>query len=495
MTLKNIVVIIYTSLLCLVPSGSAGQTLLSDDNHNTPSISAAMLAKGQPASALTIAEPELRKYRSKGWGKLLWKGGIIRTKDADGRRTGPYYIEMESLMSSLLRIDFVNGYTVGPDLILGYVNRDMSRWQLHANVEYGCSRGAWMGEGALRYIAPPQYDSWVEVFGGRRTTDFDPEPLMGRLQQDAAVALFGWNGFKLYEAERYGLRGRYWAGGNLRIEAGAWLEGRYEMSNHRKTNSFGKHPDSNVPVCYDMPVSFFEVDHPIDPLLNWEQNPFLHWVEDHLWRADLTLEYIPQSLLEVEDDMHSQVKSNKPTMRLTFKAAWDGGDRQWGGRVACYDAYDDPEDRFRYLSFDFSIEQQLVRRKHHIAYYGSVGGFPVSRNVGLADYRHFDAAHYCWQDRMKNSLKWFSLLTNYEASTGNVWNEIHAEHRYQHNAIFGQYTQVHLLHAPERQHLEFSYGWHLIDQMRIGLSVGFDNIYNGFDFDGIGFNMIIEARK
>ena len=461
--------------------------------------------KGQ--QTVLSSTPRAQAYCSQGWKKEVLNGGVIRTKAADGRRIGNRYLVLEPGLSSLLRMDFVNGYTIGPELTLGYVYPNQSRLELDANVEYGFSRHAWMGGGALRYFFAPAQDSWIEFFGVRRTMDFDPDPLMDKSQQSLAVGLFGWNGHKLYEATRLGVQGRWWVARNLWIKGGVWYEGRREMTNHRRTNSFGIRPDINVPVCYDMPFRFIEVasdqadgdipsiyffdDGPsdYDPLYCWEWNPFLHWEEDHLWRADLAFEYTPKSTLVIKDDMHNVVNSTKPTMRLAFTAAWDGGSHQWGGRIASYDGYWEPG--FRYLSFDFSIEQNVRRGRHQFSYFGSVGGFPVGRNVGLVDYRHFDAAHFGWQNSLDNSLKWFALLTNYEASTGNVWNEVHAEYQYSHNDFFAQYLQAHLLHTPERQHLEASYGWQLDKSMRIGLSVGFDEIYKDFNYDGIGLNLII----
>ena len=488
------------SLLSCLPCAASGQTSVSL----------------QGDTVKNIRVQKARPYCTKGWKNELLHGGVIRTKADDGRRTGNHYLVMEPGLSSLLRMDFVNGYTVGPELTLGYVRQNQSRIELDANVEYGFSRRAWMGEGALRYVATPAMDSWIEVFGGRRTTDFDSEPLMDKAQQSIAVGLFGWNGHKLYEASKIGVRGRWWAARDLWIKGGVWYEGRREMTNHRKTNSFGIHPEINVPVCYDMPVQYgyttVSTSHPwrpsddyptisvgpvenfhVVPLFNWERNPFLHWREDHLWRADLAFEYTPKSTLVVKDDMRNEVKSTKPTMRFAFTSAWDAGSHQWGGKSVSYNAYV-WNGGFRYLSFDFSIEQRLKREKHRFSYYGSVGFFPVSDNVGLADYRHFDAAHFCWQNSLKNSLTWFSLLSNYESSTGSVWNELHGEYKYQHNDLLGQYVQLHLLHAPERPHMELSYGWQLEQQMRLGLSVGFDEIYQDFTFDGVGFNLIIEVK-
>lgn len=463
------------------------------------------------ADGQTFASKELQlatPYRSKGWGNVLWKGGLIRTKGVDGQRTGSHYMKLEPGTGSLLRMDFVNGLTIGPEITLGYVAENQSRWELLANVEYAASRHAWMGEGALRYILPPSEDSWVELFGGRRTTDYDPEPLLSRSQRDVAAGLFAWNGGKLYEAMRIGLKARRWMSRDWAIEGAFWYEGRYEMANHRHTSFFGKRPSSNVPHChlYDaaqyFPYNVYGSGYSYSSSLEydnadfyaegkWQQIPLLHWQEDHLWRADLTLEYTPHRVLVVADDLHAEGKSTAPTMRLKLKTAWDNGDGQWGGTPADYTPLESVESDLglRYLCADFSIEQRIGRKKYNVAYFASAGFFNGGENVGLQDRRHFNASHFPWIDSMESSLTWFALLTNYEFSTDGAWLEAHGEYmRRYFSGDIGQYVQLHFLANDFATHLEASYGWQLDKSMRVGLSVGFDD---AMEYDGIGLNLII----
>ncbi len=475
-----------------------------------------LVAEEQAFSVSDASDVVVRPYRSKGWGNLLWKGGMIRTRGVDGQRTGSHYLNLAPGTSSLLRMDFVNGVTIGPEVTLGYVTEKQSRWELSANVEYAASRHAWMGEGALRYIFPPAHDSWVELFGGRRTTDYDPDPLLSNSQRQIAAGLFAWNGGKLYEAARFGLKMHRWLTRDLVVEGAFWHEARYEMTNHRRTSLFGKKPENNVPRCdigqdpmiyysgyyygyysgygggyveYSSPddYDFYDSD--------WTNSPLLHWQEDHLCRADLTFEYTPHRVLAIADDLHSEAKSTAPTLRLALKTAWDNRALLLGGQPTDYASSisSDDDSRLRFVSTDFSIGQTIVRDVHQVAYFASAGLFAVANNVGLQDCRHFDASHFPWVDDMNRSLTWFALLTNYEFSTDGAWLEAHGEYmrRYLGGEI-GQYVQLHGVSISDLAHIEASYGWQLAKSLRLGVSFGFDHSADdGLSYDGIGLNLIV----
>jgi len=385
---------------------------------------------------------EVANYESKGWWHLLVHGGVLRTKADDGRRTGDYYLRMEP-GDGLARMDYVNGFSYGPDLTLGKVLDNNSRLELDLDVEYAGSREVWMYDLGVRYILAPQWQSWVEVFVADHTYDFDPNPLMDKAQQQVAIGLVGWNRFKLYGARRQGIKGSALLHDDVLMEGGVWHERREEMRNHRKRNVFRQ---------------------------KGESNGIVHFNTCDLWRTDFSLVYKPGSTLYVYDDLHSTWKTQAPTFRL---------DTRWGWHEKLY-----------YTSIDLNVRQHIGGRqeKHQFDYFASVGFFPVRDKVMLADMRHFDAAHFCWQNRMESSLTWFSLLTNYELSTPKQWAELHGEYLHRHNSVFAQYLQWHALSVTDhRMHTELSYGWQLSKDMRVGLSAGWD----GSHFDGLGFNLIV----
>lgn len=382
------------------------------------------------------------KYESKGWWNLIVHGGTIRTKTDEGKRTGDYYLKKES-GDGLIRMDYVNGFSIGPDMTLGKMLSNHGRLELDLDVEYANARKTWMYDLGLRYILAPRWQSWVEVFAADRTYDFDPDPLMDKAQRQVATGLFGWNRYKLYGARRMGVMGSTLLHDDVVLEGAAWYERREEMRNHRKRNVFRQKGESNGIVHFD---------------------------SYDLWRTDLSLVIKPGSRLYVFDDMHSVWKTKAPTVRV---------DTRWGWK-----------EKLHYASVDLNVRQHIggEKDKHQFDYFASAGWFPVRDEVMLPDMRHFDASHFCWQNQMESSLTWFSLLTNYELSTPKHWAEVHGEYLRRYNSFFAQYLQGHLLStADHRMHYEASYGWNISKEIRIGLSAGWD----GSHFDGLGFNLII----
>jgi len=404
------------SLLLLLPQAMLGQTYLNQ--HEVP------------------------KYESKGWWNLFVHGGTIRTKDETGHRVGDYYMNLESGLD-LIRFDYVNGFSYGPKLTLGKMMDNLGRWETDVDVEWASSRDVLMWDLAIRYILPPEWQSRVEVFLSSHTEDFDSDPLMNQAQKQVATALFGWNGYKMYDAERFGFRGATLLHDDVMMAGAVWYENRKEERNHRKRNVFRQIGSGNGIVHFD---------------------------DCDLWRSDLSVVVKPGSRLYVYDDMHTTWKSKAPTLRLNSHWGW--------------------KEKLRYVSVDLDIRQHIgdLTDKHQFDYYGSLGFFPVRDDVMLADMHHFDASHFLWQNRMESSLTWFSLLTNYERSTSKRWAELHGEYLYRHNRVFAQYVQLHYLSVADcRMHMELSYGWNLSKELRIGLSAGWD----GGHYDGLGFNLII----
>ena len=419
-------IIVITSLLLLLPQAMLGQTFPS--------------------------------YESKGWWHLFLHGGTIRTRSDDGKRTGDYYLQVGSDFS-LVSFDYVNGFTYGPDLTLGRMLHNKGRLEADVCVEWSAARQTMMHALAARYILPPEWQSSVEVFCSSHTDDLNADPLMDISQKQLASSLFGWNDFKLYSASRWGVKGTTLLHDDVLFGGALWHEERQEMSNHRKRNVFRIRGKSNV------------------PMLRGHVPDSLDLGDTKLWRTDLSLTFKPGSRLYIYDDMHSSWQSLAPTFRLDAKLGW--GDDDASGRDA----------GLRFLSLDLIMQQCISTDggKQRLGYFASTGFFPIRHWVQVTDMHHFHASHFCWQNHMESSLRWFALLADYELSTSRQWFEAHAEYMRRRNDLFAHYVQLHLVSVAEhRLHAELSYGWQLMKDMRIGLSAGWD----GSEFDGLGFNLI-----
>ena len=96
--------------------------------------------------------------------------------------------------------------------------------------------------------------------------------------------------------------------------------------------------------------------------------------------------------------------------------------------------------------------------------------------------RHFDASAFALQTKPNIAL--FSLLDNYELSTSKPWVEAHAEWT---NLFW--YAQAHAVKVVGRQmHSELSGGISLSNLMRVGVSVGFDDLC----YDAVGVNVVVK---
>lgn len=414
----------------------------------------------------------LPKYKSKGWWHLMTKGGIIRTRE-DGKRTGAYYMGMRNGIGSLNSFDYVNGYAFGPEVMLGKVRHDGSRIEVDSDVKYAFAREAWIWRGAIRYYFPLNGvdNICAELFAQQHTDDYDSSPIMSFDQLQTASSLFGWNSFKLYNKEAVGLRLKVDSEmPGLSAEFKYWLERRSPLRNHRKRNVFRVQGEDNIPRLRGYDVA------------DWQNSPLLNWQRESLMRFEVTMEYTPNQTLNAEDDMHCTVdRGNSPTWGFVLCAGSDAKWRAW------FPGQQEKTD-WRYVSLELTARQTYQIDRRRFQYFASVGTFFDSHRVGLPDMRHFDASHFCWQNRMESSLTWFSLLTNYELSTSKHWAEVHGEYLRRYNSFFAQYLQLHVLSVAEHSmHYEFSYGWHLSKELRIGLSAGWD----GSHYDGLGFNLII----
>ncbi len=482
-------IIITLSLLFALPLAMLGQTFESDTV-------AVVEKKGFKSSPLWLdsigSKPKssikysrlpyvlgasvTSKYESPGWLQmLLGGGGIVRTHGDDGRRTGARYLAVELGVGSLLGMNFVDGFTLGPALTLGKVNADLSRWELDVEAKYAFSRERMMGAAALRYVMAPEYCGSVTAFVRQRTVDYDDEPLMPAGLRSLASTLFGWNGYKLYQSTAAGLKGEWALSRDWQVAGSVSFERRDEMRNCRKRNLFRIAGSDNVPVVRGHDVG------------EWTSDPLLHWREDRLVCIGLTLGYMPGRWVYVRDDLHYGAVTPGPVVRLRMAAGLDAEAPHAGS--------------LRYVGLDLSVRQTIRTADTHSGwrYVAAVGFYPVRDKVGLADMHHFDAARFGWQ--IRDGLTWFSLLTDYELSTSRPWAEVHGEWS-SHDMLLGrfatdwlgEYIRLHMAAVTGcRSHTEVSYGVSVLDDIQVGLSVGWDALH----YDGVAFNLVwdIWAKK
>lgn len=399
----------------------------------------------------------IRRYESNGWWKALSQGSVLRTHDSS-KRTGRYYMQFDDGIGNLFNFDYVNGFTYGPDLTLGYVDSHYGRWEVCPELRYGNRRDVWSGALDVRYVLPPAYFSWLDLFFLRGSVDYDQDAYATLSTNGMATTLAGWNGYKLLEAERIGCKGSLAVGSDFQLEGGAWHERRWQLRNHRQRNIFRVKGQDNLPRMRG--VALDDVRH--------------QWGYQQLWRLDAALEYTPNRRLMCYHDMRTEVLPGSPVFRLSAQSGWGDVD---------------------YLSLSLSASQEIGDGRQAFRYVAAGGCYPVGHDeVWLMDMHHFDASHMAFQ--RKDNLTWFSLLSNYEMSSANEWAEMHVEWnscrmlltQLTDDPSLKEYLQCHFATVEGyRQHTELCYGFDLAGQMRIGCSFGWD----GSHFDGVGLNFLL----
>jgi len=376
------------------------------------------------------------------WRQLFWKGGMVRS--ADGR----YYLSVAEGMGDLVVMNYVDGYSYGPHVTLGIMDKGRNRWEMEQTVRYATSRKTWVAKGALRWYSPVERGAMLELHGGQHTEDFDRDPVMSTSQSLMATGVFGWNHYKLLERTDAGLRAAWVLANDLDVQMSASWERRRQVENHRSTNAFGAHGQSNIPRVYDDEQGLRLWDTPVN---------------GQLALLGLEIHYQPYRRYVVYDDMTCQKVSSWPL--FTLKA--DAGVGDWN-----------------YLSLEAQMGQtlQLPRRTDELQYQVNAGGIFSNHRLGLADWHHFDASPFWWQDN--ETITRFALIDNYERSTDKGWCEAHVQWTSdclalswltRDPAFLQEYLQLHTLtSATGPFHWEAQYGINLVQMLRLGVAMGWD---------------------
>lgn len=439
-----------------------------------------MVAQGQtaPSSAPVRRTPShVRQKEGVSWGKMLWKGGMTRWDD------GHWYLQMPGGYGDLIVMNFVDGYSYGPHATIGYINDNRNRWELEETLRYASGREAWLAKGALRWYAPIERGTMIEVHGGRHTEDFDRDPVMDMSHSLMATGIFGWSHYKLLERTDVGIRTSFALCNDVTMTAAMSLEKRRKMHNHKSTNFLGIHAQDNAPRVADQEGRLLSY---LGSAPDGSNMPGR--INDKVALLSLELDYRPQTLRMLYDDMTCRLGSLSPqfVLKMDMGAGSPIGE---GGSD------------FSYLSVDLRVKQYFApnRRQDRLGYMVSAGKTFKHGEIGLADWHHFDASRFWWQG--SDVITHLALLDNYELSTDQWWTEGHAEWesdrmlltQWTRNPdLLKEYLQVHAVKVPDRRmHTELQYGVNLVNKLRLGMVIGWDDNH----YRGMAFTMVLNLQQ
>ncbi len=430
--------------------------------------------------------PFVAKKEGVEWYQMLMQGGMMRQyTDIFDKHRG-WYMTMPSGVSDIMTMNFVDGYSYGLHSTIGKMRLDRSRWELEETVRWASGRNTVVAKGALRYIWPVEYESFVELYGGQHMEDFDPDPAMPLSQSLMASGICGWNHYKLYERTSAGVRFSLPITFDLKMSASIGWERRRAKENSKSRNVFGAHAQSNDPrvgisySAYNLWSSIWNIKTLSDSLILYD-GP----IDAELLKASFRFDYNPMRSLMVIDDMTVKESLKYPTISLLLDLGI-GKNRN--------------ADNFKFLSVNACVNQtvECSRLTDRFLYAASMGILLNDGNVGLADMHHFDASRFWWQ--RQQSVTRFALLDNYELSTYKQWLETHAEWNSTRMLLtrfisptetWREFLQLHTVAvADHRIHTEAQYGWDLAQTLRVGVSVGF----NDFTYRGAAVTMVLDLN-
>lgn len=437
-------------------------------------------AAGQTSAPFVAKKPGVE------WYQMLMDGGMTRQyTDLLDKHRG-WYMVMPNGISDIFTMNYVDGYSLGLQSTIGRMQTDRSRWELYENVRWAFSRETLVAKGALRYVWPVEYESFIEINGGQFLEDFDPDPVMPLSQSLLAAGICGWNHNKYYERTSAGISFSTPLIFDLKMTANIGWERRRAKENARSRNLFGAHPQSNVPRVgiqssgYNLLSSMLNTKTLSDSLVLYD-GP----IDAELVKASLRFDYNPMRSLLVMDDLTLKETLIYPTVSLLLDMGI-GKNRN--------------ADNFRFVSVDMQVRQtlDLPRENDQLRYMSSIGFILSNGNLGLADMHHFDANRFWWQK--SPTVSRFALLDNYELSTDKRWLEGHVEWNSRRMALnrlvtpkdaWREFVQMHAVLVPRhRLHWESQYGWELLNFLRVGVSVGFDD----FTYRGTAVSMTLDLN-
>lgn len=405
--------------------------------------------------------------------RMLQYGGMYRKNDN--------YLILSNGITDFVSLNAVSGFSLGPQSVFGKVLDDGARLELAPSLKYSFDRDRFWGQAALRYYFSVQKVSMIEFSGGRIFTDFNRCPMMNDAHAELVGALFAWNHQKYYDLT-YGAVQLYTPlhedlQTTFRIE---WQQ-RSNANNCRKRNLFGNSYQSNYPNNY------------LHSKENWADDPVMNFKNDDQWVWKIKFDYRYDSKLYVKDDMTSELFTRYPMVSLSVE-------------VATPTSFRKDNNLLRYGWLECALRQSLESDYERWQYYAAMGIYFDDHQMYFPDYKHFVASDFVWQE--SHSLKWFSLISNYEYSTGSRWIEVHnefsstrmligrllnsKESKIKSSSQITEFIQLHTLQVPHtRFYTELVYGWDLWKKVRIGGTVGF----RGVDYEGVALQLVLNLKN
>ena len=358
-----------------------------------------------------------------------------------------YYVKYNGLLLSCTEYDFIDGFRIGQRVELGrYLNKDKNRSvSIAPAVFYTTARKDidFKIDGTLNYAAIRGGRLFVSA--GNTLADYAGNNGTGRFGNTLASILFAGNTKKFYQKKYAAISNKIDIANGLNLTTGFNYERRNDLDNNTSFNILNKTPNSNRP-------------HGQTGLMPGHD----------AFVADISIEYTPRYYYSIWNGRKSYVKSDYPTMRLSYK-------KGFGGNCGINSSFD---------NIEATILQNIKLGLFNSLFYEvNAGTFLSSGRTYLADYKHFKTNEMFLSGKIFNSS---FLMDNYLYATNDKWIQGHLTYAsnylllkqipFLQSMLFDEAIHLHTLYTPAINYNEAGYSIGLGEMVRVGVFVGFDKL-------------------
>ena len=374
-----------------------------------------------------------------------WVSGIIFGEKVN--LSNNYYIQHGGLLSSCGVYNFIDGFLIGQRIEVGrYFDKDKNRsLSITPAAYYTTARKEidFAVDGALNYA--PMRGGKLFVSTGNTLADYAGNNGTGRFGNTLASILFAGNTAKYYQKKYATISNKIDIANGLALTTGFNYENRNDLDNNTSYNFFNNTPNSNRPHG---------------------QTEFMPAHKAYV--ADITIEYTPLHRYSVWKGKKYYARPNYPTMRLSYKKGFSGGD----------------EKNSSFDNIEATIQQNIKLGVFNSLHYEvNAGAFLSSEKTYLADYKHFRTNEMFLTGKSFNTSFY---MKNYLYATNDKWLQGHVTYAsnylllkqipFMQSMLLNEAVHINSLLTPDINYNEAGYSIGFGDMIRVGVFVGFNKL-------------------
>jgi hypothetical protein len=357
------------------------------------------------------------------------------------------YISNNGLLLACTEYNFIDGFRIGQKIDLDiFLNKNKSRsLTIAPAVYYTTARKEidYKTDVILNYASMKKGRLFLST--GNTIADHAGYNGTGRFGNTLGSILFAGNTAKFYQKKYASISNNFDIANGLILTTSFNYENRNDLDNNMSFNFFNKTPNSNRPhgQTDNMPSHEASV-------------------------ANIAIEYTPRYRYTIWGNNKTYIKSNYPTMWLSYK-------KGFGGKSKINSSFE---------NIEATVKQKISTGMFSaIDYEVNAGLFLSSKKTYLADYKHFRTNEMFLSGKEFNNS---FLMDNYRYATNDKWMQAHLNYASQYillkqipfmqGWLFDEALHIHSLWTPSINYNEVGYSFGLGKEIRVGVFAGFEKL-------------------